>query len=107
MSGNMNMEVVENASIFPSFITDSLGKIVDMDNMFSMNNIILFVSIAITLVIVGIKMKLIPTDSLEKIPIVRNFLPAKKQVEFEPNQDDDDEDDDEEDDEVAAAADAK
>ena len=103
----MNMEVVENASCFPSFITDSLGKIVDMDNMFSMNNIILFVSIAITLVIVGIKMKLIPTDGLEKIPIVRNFLPVKKQVEFEPSQEDDDEDEeDDEDDDVAADADA-
>ena len=99
MSGNMNMEVVENASIFPSFITDSLGKIVDMDNMFSTNNIILFVSIVITLVIMGIKMKLIPTDGLEKIPFIKNFLPAKKQVDFEPNEEDDDDDDDDDDDE--------
>lgn len=95
----MNMEVVENASIFPSFITDSLGKIVDMDNVFSINNIILFVSIVVTLVIVGIKMKLIPTDGLEKIPFIKNFLPAKKQVDFEPNEEDDDDDDDDDDDE--------
>ena len=102
----MNMEVVENASIFPLFITDSLGKIVDMDNMFSMNNIILFVSIAITLVIIGIKMKLIPTDGLENIPIVRNFLPAKKQVDFEPNEEDDNDDDDDDDEEEDLVADA-
>lgn len=100
----MNMEVVENASIFPSFISDSLGKIVDMDNMFSMNNIILFVSIAITLVIVGIKMKLIPTDGLEKIPFIKNFLPAKKQVDFEPNEEDDDDDNDDEEEDLAADA---
>jgi hypothetical protein len=96
MSSNINMEVVESASFFPSFIRDSLGKIMDMDNMFSMNNIILFVSIAITVIIVAIKMKFISPDLFEKIPFIKNMLPAKKQVEFEPEEDDDDDDEDEE-----------
>lgn len=90
-----------------SMITNTLAKFVDMDNIFSTNNIILFVSLAITLLIVALKMKLIPCPSdgilcriLEKIPILKSFVPAKKQVDFAPAQtqveaDDEDEDDDE------------
>jgi hypothetical protein len=59
------------------------------------------VSLAVTLLIVGIKMKIIPSDGalggiLEKIPVVKNFLPAKKQVEFAPapNEEESDSDDD-------------
>lgn len=79
-----------------------------MDNLFSMNNIILFVSLAITLLIVGIKMKIIASDGalgsiLEKIPVVKNFIPAKKQVEFAPTQSDDEESSDDEDDADDAA----
>ena len=78
---------------FPSIITNTLAKFVDMDNIFSTNNIILFVSLAITLLIVGLKMKLIPCPSdgilcriMEKIPFLKSFIPAKKQVEFAPAQ---------------------
>lgn len=82
-----------------------------MDNLFSMNNIILFVSLAITLLIVGIKMKIISSDGalggiLEKIPVVKNFIPAKKQVEFADvaqTQSDDEESSDDEDDADDAA----
>lgn len=93
----------------PSVVTNTLAKFVDMDNIFSTNNIILFVSLAVTLLIVGLKMQLIPCPSdgilcriLEKIPVLKSFVPAKKQVEFAPVQtqieeDDDDEDDDDED----------
>lgn len=88
----------------PSILTNTLAKFVDMDNIFSTNNIILFVSLAVTLLIVGLKMQLIPCPSdgilcriLEKIPILKSFVPAKKQVEFAPAPavDDEDEDDDE------------
>lgn len=89
----------------PSIVTNTLAKFVDMDNIFSTNNIILFVSLAVTLLIVGLKMQLIPCPSdgilcriLEKIPVLKSFVPAKKQVEFAPAQveaDDEDEDDEE------------
>ena len=92
---------------FPSIITNTLAKFVDMDNIFSTNNIILFVSLLATLLIIGLKMKLIPCPSdgilcktLEKIPVLKSFVPAKKQVEFAPIQmpvEADDEDDDDED----------
>lgn len=94
-----------------SIIANTLAKFVDMDNIFSTNNIILFVSLAVTLLIVALKMKLIscPSDGilcriLEKIPILKSFVPAKKQVEFAPVQtqvapdDEEDEEDDDEDD---------
>lgn len=74
-----------------------------MDNLFSTNNIILLVSLVVTLLIVGIKMKIIPSDGalgriLEKIPVINNFLPAKKQVEFAPAQEEDSDDDEDADD---------
>jgi hypothetical protein len=92
----------------PSIVTNTLAKFVDMDNIFSTNNIILFVSLAVTLLIVGLKMQLIscPSDGilcriLEKIPGLKSFIPAKKQVEFAPvkaqAEADDEEDDDAED----------
>ena len=96
---------------FPSIISNTLAKFVDMDNIFSTNNIILFVSLAVTLLIVGLKMQLIPCPSdgilcktMEKIPILKSFVPAKKQVEFAPMKtpvaaEGDDEDDDDEEDE--------
>ncbi len=96
MSGLANpivqMNIVENPA--SSFVQSTLAKFIDMDNIFSLNNIILFVSLAITVIIVGIKMKIIPSDgalgsTLEKIPFVKNFLPAKKQVEFAPLEEDD------------------
>jgi hypothetical protein len=93
----------------PSIITNTLAKFVDMDNIFSTNNIILFVSLVVTLLIVGLKMQLIPCPSdgilcriLEKIPVLKSFVPAKKQVEFAPAQtpvDADNEDDDDDEDE--------
>jgi uncharacterized membrane protein len=95
---------IQESSV-PSIITNTLAKFVDMDNIFSTNNIILFVSLAITLLIVGLKMKLIPCPSdgilcriMEKIPVLKSFIPAKKQVEFAPaqTQADADEDDDDE-----------
>lgn len=88
----------------PSIITNTLAKFVDMDNIFSTNNIILFVSLAVTLLIVGLKMQLIPCPRdgilcriLEKIPILKSFVPAKKQVEFAPAQVEADDDEDDED----------
>jgi uncharacterized membrane protein len=109
MSSNLanpivQMNIVENPA--SSIVQTTLAKFIDMDNLFSMNNIILLVSLAITLFIVGIKMKIIPSDGalgriLEKIPVVKNFLPAKKQVEFAPAADADDEDSDSDDDDDA------
>lgn len=103
MSGNLANPIVETPA--SSFLQTTLAKIIDMDNLFSTNNIILFVSLAITLLIVGIKMKIIPSDGalggiLEKIPVIKNFLPAKKQVEFADvaQEEDSDEDDDDADD---------
>jgi uncharacterized membrane protein len=106
MSSNLENLIVENPA--SSFVQTTLAKFIDMDNLFSMNNIILFVSLAMTLLIVGIKMKIIPSDGalggiLEKIPLVKNFIPAKKQVDFAPTQSDDEESSDNEDDEDDAA----
>ena len=100
MSGNLANTFVETPA--SSFLQTTLAKFIDMDNLFSVNNIILFVSLAITLLIVGIKMKIIPSDGalgriLEKIPVVQNFLPAKKQVEFAPATQEEDSDDDDDD----------
>lgn len=76
---------------FPSMVTNTLAKFVDMDNIFSTNNIILFMSLVITLLVVGLKMKLISDGvlykTLEKIPFLNSFIPAKKQVEFAPEDD--------------------
>jgi len=104
MSGNLANTFVEPPA--SSFLHTTLAKFIDMDNLFSTNNIILFVSLVVTLLIVGIKMKIIPSDGalgriLEKIPVINSFLPAKKQVEFadvaqaqeEESDDDDDADD--------------
>ena len=104
MSGLANTFVENPAS---SFVQTTLAKFIDMDNLFSMNNIILFVSLAITLLIVGIKMKIIPSDGalggiLEKIPVVKNFLPAKKQVDFAPAPNDEESDSDDDDADNAA-----
>ncbi len=106
MSSNLENLIVENPA--SSFVQSTLAKFIDMDNLFSINNIILFVSLAITLLIVGIKMKIISSDGalggiLEKIPVVKNFIPAKKQVEFAPTQSDDEESSDDEDDADDAA----
>ena len=107
MSGLANpivqMDIIENPA--SSIIQTTLAKFIDMDNLFSTNNIILFVSLLITLLIVGIKTQIIPSNGvigsiLEKIPVVNNLLPARKQVEFAtaPNDDDDDESNDEDED---------
>lgn len=112
MSGLANpivqMNIMENPA--SSFVETTLAKFIDMDNLFSTNNIILFVSLAITLLIVGVKMQIIPSDGimgriLEKIPVVNNLLPARKQVEFAPapNDDDDDESNNEDEDDDDAA----
>ena len=100
MSGLANT-FVENPT--SSFVQTTLAKFIDMDNLFSMNNIILVVSLIVTLLIVGIKMKIIPSDGalggiLEKIPVVKNFLPAKKQVEFAQAQEEESDSDDDADD---------
>lgn len=105
MSGNLanpivQMNIAENPA--SSIVKTTLAKFIDVDNLFSMNNIILFVSLTLILLIVGIKMKIIPSDGalgriLEKIPVIKNFIPAKKQVEFAPtpvNEDSDSDDDD-------------
>jgi len=108
MSGLANpvvqMNIVENPA--SSIVQTTLAKFIDMDNLFSMNNIILIVSLIVTLLIVGIKMKIIPSDGalggiLEKIPVVKNLLPAKKQVEFAPASNEEESDDDDDDDDGA------
>lgn len=101
MSGNLSNTFVETPA--SSFLQTTLAKFIDMDNLFSTNNIILLVSLVVTLLIVGIKMKIIPSDGalgriLEKIPVINNFLPAKKQVEFAPAQEEDSDDDEDADD---------
>jgi hypothetical protein len=105
--GNVQMNIMEPPPVsgLPSVVTNTLAKFVDMDNIFSTNNIILFVSLLVTLLIVGLKMKLIPCPSdgilcriLEKIPFLKSFVPAKKQVEFAPAQEEDDDDDSDDDD---------
>lgn len=98
------MSGLENPS--SSFVQTTLAKFIDMDNIFSTNNIILVVSLVVTLLIVGIKMKIIPSDGalggiLEKIPVVKNFLPPKKQVEFAPTEADDEDSDSDDDDDTA------
>jgi hypothetical protein len=70
---SVKMDICENMSI-----ADSLGKIVDLNDLFSMNNIIIFVVLMAVLLVVGIKMKLLPPALMDKIP----FLKEKKQVEF-------------------------
>ena len=92
------MEVVDASSGFSTIICDYLGKIVDCDDIFSVNNIILFVSIAITIFVVCAKMKIIPSSIVEKIPVLNKLLGGeKKQVEFAKTQPDDDADEEEDD----------
>jgi hypothetical protein len=67
------MDICENMSI-----ADSLGKIVDLNDLFSMNNIIIFVVLMAVLLVVGIKMKLLSPALMDKIP----FLKENKHVEF-------------------------
>lgn len=91
------MDIVDASSGFPSIICDYLGKIVDCDDIFSVNNIILFVSIAITIFVVCAKMKIIPSSVVEKIPVLNKLLGGeKKQVEFAKSQPEDEEDEDDE-----------
>ncbi len=60
------MDICENMSI-----ADSLGKIVDLNDLFSMNNIIIFVVLMAVLLVVGIKMKLLPPALMDKIPFFK------------------------------------
>lgn len=91
------MEVVDASSGFSTIICDYLGKIVDCNDIFSVNNIILFVSVAITIFVVCVKMKIIPSSVVEKIPMLNKLLGGeKKQVEFAKEQSEDEEDGDDE-----------
>jgi len=77
------MEMVDSSSGMSSMINDCLGKIIDFNDVFSLNNIILFVSLVITVIVVGIKMKMISISGIEKIPFLNKLVGVeKKQVEF-------------------------
>lgn len=103
-AANIKMEVADDASFFPSStaITNALANFINMEDIFCTNNMILLVVSLTVLFVVGMKMKLISCEgdgflcrTIEKVPFLKGLMPAKKQVNFEPEEEGDDDEEEE------------